>query len=188
MKNKILFSILCLLFTDIALAGIKNEQQLFGGVLTRAGVTGRQPLNRQEMQSLCEKGYTEGFFMYGGAGSQVVSCSKGTFRYQSPGDFRSPENVNRILENIHKGFTTGERTFVHCNNGAHATGFIASLALRTFCGISGEEAVQYWDRSLGGYPLQEPNRSGLMKRLRNYPVRQDLELSAADKARLGCPK
>lgn len=81
---------------------------------------------------------------------------------------------------------TGEKTFVHCNNGAHASGFVAAIALRTFCGISGDQAVRYWDKTLAGYDLQEPNRSGLMKRIRNYSPRSNLKLNEGQKSRFGC--
>lgn len=168
-------------------ARIKNSQEVLGGLLTRAGVANMKPLDQQELQMLCEQGYTEAFFLYGGAADIQVSCSRGALRYRSAGDYRAPENIDLILNNINSGLRTREKTFIHCYNGAHASGFVAGVVLRTFCGISGDEAANYWNRTLGGYPLQEPNRSKLLNRLRNYLVRNELELSRADKARFGCP-
>lgn len=187
MQIKIFFVIAFCFSASLAEAGIKNSQDILGGLLTRAGVIGQRPLSQQELVSLCEQGYTEAFYLYGGAGDKQVSCSNGTLRYRSAGDFRAQQNMSLVLDNINAGLSSGARTFIHCNNGAHASGFVAAVALRAFCGISTEEAVRYWGRTLGGYPLQEPNRSTLMNRLRNYPIRNELELSESDKSRLGCP-
>jgi protein-tyrosine phosphatase len=167
-------------------AEIKNEQKILGGLLSRGGVMRRQPLNSTDLKNLCERGFTQAYTLYGGA-NKTVDCSRGTIEYHGSRDFRTPKDMNRILEDIHAGFTTKEKTFVHCNNGAHASGFVAAIALRTFCGLSADRAISYWDRTLNGYPLQEPNRSNLMKRIRNYPVRQELELSAGQKQTYGCP-
>jgi hypothetical protein len=95
--------------------------------------------------------------------------------------------MDLILNNIRNGVSTGERTFVHCNNGAHASGFVGAVVLRSFCGLGSKPAVSYWGRTLGGYPLQEPNRGSLMRRLSTYPIRTELELSNSEKSRLGCP-
>jgi len=169
-----------------ARAEIKNEQKVLDGLLVRGGVKKRLPLSTMDLKSLCERGFTHAYTLYGGA-NQTVECSKGTIQYRGSKDFRTPADMNRILENIHASFASKEQTFVHCNNGAHASGFVAAITLRTFCGISAEKAVDYWNRTLNGYALQEPNRSSLMKRIRNYPIRPELELSAGQKQSFGCP-
>lgn len=185
MKSLFVFLLFCLPLVSVA--QIKNSQDILGGLLTRAGVAKRQPLTQGQLVALCESGYTQAFFLYGGAKDQTVKCDEGEIRYRSLKDFRMPENMNLILNNVQKGFSTGERTFVHCNNGAHASGYVGAIALRSFCGVESSSAVTYWDRTLGGYPLQEPNRSSLMRRLVNYPIRAELELSSSDKSKFGCP-
>lgn len=170
-----------------AQAEIKNEQKLLGNLLSRGGVMKRQPLSQADLKGLCERGFTNAYTLYGGA-NKTVTCSRGTIQYHGSKDFRTQSDMNRILEDIHQGLTTKEQTFVHCHNGAHASGFVAAIALRTFCGISAEKAISYWDRTLNGYALQEPNRSSLMKRIANYPVRAELELNSAQKQAYGCPR
>jgi hypothetical protein len=167
-------------------AEIKNEQKILGGLLSRGGVMRRQPLSHTDLTNLCERGFTKAYTLYGGA-NKTVECSRGTIEYHGSKDFRQPADMNRILEAIHASFSSQEKTFVHCNNGAHASGFVAAISLRTFCGMSADRAIAYWDRTLNGYPLQEPNRSGLMKRIRNYQVRPELELNAGQKQAFGCP-
>ncbi|MFS4460538.1 hypothetical protein [Bdellovibrio sp. HCB2-146] len=167
-------------------AEIKNEQKILNGLLSRGGVIQRKPLSNADLMSLCERGFTQAYTLYGGA-NKTVECSRGTIRYRGSKDFRAPADMNRILEAIHASFTSKEKTFVHCNNGAHASGYVAAIALRTFCGISAEKAISYWDRTLNGYPLQEPNRTNLMNRIRKYQIRAELELNAGQKQAYGCP-
>lgn len=179
--------LLALSFVAIAAhAEIKNEQTVLGGLFSRGGVKKRKPLSDSDLKSLCERGFTHAYTLYGSA-NKTIECSRGTILYLGSKDFRSPKDMDRILENIDKSFTSKEKTFVHCHNGAHASGFAAAIAFRTFCGMSADKAIAYWDRTLNGYALQEPNRSSLMKRIRNYPVRQELELSAGQKQSFGCP-
>lgn len=169
-----------------ASAEIKNQQSILNGSLVRGGVLQRKPLSDSDLNQLCERGFTRAYTLYGAA-NKTVRCGAGTIQYQGSKDFRTPNDMNRILDDIRTGLSSNEKTFVHCNNGAHASGFVAAVALRTFCGVSAEQAVSYWEKTLNGYALQEPNRSNLMNRLRNYPVRQDLELSAGEKQSFGCP-
>lgn len=183
-----LILIAAFIFSSTAHAEIKNSQSVLGGLLTRAGVRNMKQLSASELRTLCEQGHNEAFFLYKGASEQQVACSRGTISYRSPGDYRAPENINRILNNINAGLSTGQKTFVHCYNGAHASGFVAAIALRTFCGMSGDDAAKYWDKTLGGYPLQEPNRTKLLNRLRSYSVRTELELSPNQKIQYGCPR
>lgn len=181
MKLKIVAALMFSLALN-AQADIKNEQHIIGGLLTRAGVKNQKPLSDSELRTLCEKGYTQAYFLYSGAPTKTVSCSKGEISYRSSGDFRKPENFNKILDNVERGLRTKEKTFVHCNNGAHASGYIAAVALKAFCGTSSESAVKYWDRTLSGYALQEPNRSKLMDRVRNYQPDGKYMLNAGQKS------
>jgi hypothetical protein len=174
------------LLTISAHAEIKNEQRVLDGILVRGGVKNRQPLSQSDLKSLCERGFTHAYTLYGGA-NQTVECSKGRIEYRGSRDFRTPTEMNRIIENVQSGLSSKEHTFVHCNNGAHASGFAAAIVLRTFCGLSADQAVDYWGKTLNGYALQEPNRSNLMKRIRSYPVRTDLELNPGQKQSFGCP-
>jgi hypothetical protein len=167
-------------------AEIKNQQKVLDGLLVRAGVMGQRPLTDSELLHLCEQGFGHAYSLYGPR-NKSIECSRGVIHYSGSKDFRTPGDMNRILEDIRSGLSSKQKTFVHCNNGAHASGFVAAIVLRTFCGMSAEKAISYWQSTLNGYPLQEPNRTSLMNRIRNYPIRQDLELSAGEKQAFGCP-
>ena len=181
MKFKTLLILSLSLLVSTGYAETKNVQHVLGGLLTRAGVKNQKPLNHQELVQLCEDGYTNAYFLYKGAPNQTVSCSRGSIHY------RSGSNVDEILGNVAQGINSGDKTFVHCNNGAHASGLQAALALRQFCGISGEAAFKYWQGSLGGYPLAEPYLSAIRRRILGFAARESLKASPGQRDSLGCP-
>ncbi|MGZ3695924.1 MAG: hypothetical protein ACXWQO_17700 [Bdellovibrionota bacterium] len=137
-------AVLLLAQSNFAHAGaVKNQQNILGGVLVRAGVSGRTQLSDQQLRTLCEQGFSQAFFLYSGATPRSISCSKGRISYRSV----SWLNPAPILQAVNAGLNGGGRVFVHCLNGAHASGVIAALALRQFCRYSGEEAMAYWART-----------------------------------------
>lgn len=139
-----LLALLLLSQSDFAHAGpVKNQQSVLGGVLVRAGVSGQAQLSNEQLSDLCEKGFSQAFFLYSGATPRSVSCSRGKIAYRSV----SWLNPAPVLQAINAGLQGGGRVFVHCNNGAHASGFIAAIALRQFCRYSGDEAMAYWSRT-----------------------------------------
>ena len=169
-----------LFFVSAAQAGeIKNSQDLLGGLLTRAGNSKQQQLNDQQLKMLCEQGYTNAYFLYDGATARTVSCSKGTIKYSSQGT----KNVKPIIANIYDGVKSGHRTFVHCHNGAHASGIVAAMALREFCDYSGDKAFNYWVQKAKTNPLPEKNVGIIRGRLMNYQP-FGFDISASDKAAL----
>jgi hypothetical protein len=136
--------VLLLAQSNFAQAGaIKNQQNILGGVLTRAGVDGQTQLSDSQLSDLCEKGYSHAFYLYSGASARSISCSKGRIAYQSV----SWLNPAPVLEAVNAGLHGGGRVFVHCHNGAHASGFTAAAALRQFCRYSAAEAMAYFNRT-----------------------------------------
>lgn len=122
---------------------IKNAQHLLGGVLTRAGVRGQTELSDSQLKALCEDGYAHAYFLYSGARARTISCSSGTISYSSINWLKTTP----ILEAISDGLEGRGRVFVHCHNGAHASGYVAAAALRQFCGYSSSQAMSYWEKS-----------------------------------------
>lgn len=144
LRNACLLALLLLVQTNFAQAGaVKNQQNVLGGVLTRAGVAGQQQLSDQQLSTLCEQGYSHAFFLYSGASPRTIRCSRGQISYRSV----SWLNPAPILEAINAGLKGGGRVFVHCFNGAHASGFVAAVALRQFCRYSGGQAMDYWSQT-----------------------------------------
>lgn len=168
-------------FATNAEAGvIKNQQNLLSGALTRAGNTNRAELNDSQLADLCEKGYTKAYFLYKGARERAVTCSQGTIAYKS----ESIQNLNPVMEEVYRGIKSGSRVFVHCNNGAHASGLVGAFALRQFCGYSADAAFKYWNSNLNGYALQPQNVAGIRRRITNFQPSSSMTLTPAEQAQV----
>ena len=163
---------------SIAAAQIKNQQSVLGGALVRAGNKGMLQLNDLQLVDLCEQGYSSAYFVYTGATARTVSCSRGTISYRS----QSSSDPMPILASVLDGVRTGTKTFVHCYNGAHASGIVAAVALRQFCGYAGDAAFDYWKGSMGGYALPEANILKIRSRIYGFVPDPNLYLTAQEQA------
>lgn len=164
-----------LLFTSgLAHAGpIKNAQNILGGVLTRAGVSGQTQLSDSQLADLCEKGYSQAFYLYSGASPRSVSCSKGRISYRSV----SWLNPAPIMQAVSAGLQGGGRVFVHCNNGAHASGYVGAVALRQFCRYTSDEAMAYWHKTnTYGIP---PGIGRIKKEVSSYSIQSGMAASSS---------
>jgi hypothetical protein len=159
---------------------IKNSQTLLSGTLTRAGNSNRAELNDGQLSALCEQGYTRAYFLYKGANARSITCSQGTINYRS----QSINEMTPMLEEIYRGIKSGSKVFVHCNNGAHASGLVGAMALRQFCGYSAEAAFKYWNSHLAGYALQPENVAGIKRRISKFVPSANLKLTPAEQAQV----
>jgi hypothetical protein len=126
--------------------GIRDYRQVMPGVMYRGGANnGRDPLNQNELDALCEEGLGTAYYLYstGFHGPSVIHCSKGDLSYRYQGwQGRGRTAIHQAIYDIIK--SKGKPVFVHCWNGIHATGAVAATALMQFCGISSTQAVDYW--------------------------------------------
>ena len=130
------------------------------GLLYRGGgAGGKVPLSQEALKGLCEAGfslavygYTEGF-----RGTQQIQCLNSISGEQNTLTYIAGEasklafeqdvmsRIQTVVANPNAG-----PVFVHCWNGDHASGELASFALRQFCGWSGPAATAYWSRNQHG--------------------------------------
>jgi hypothetical protein len=75
--------------------------------------------------------------------------------------------------------------YTHCWNGWHASGSVAAVALRQFCGMAAEDAVKYWDRNTDGNN-KEPQFERIRQRVREFEPDPALMLSP-EQQREYCP-
>lgn len=181
MRLQLFFALLLIiaLQPSIAAAQIKNEQTILGGALTRAGNKGMLELNDSQLADLCEQGYGAAYFVYEGATPRTVACSRGSITYRS----QSSSDSGPILASVLNGMRSGTRVFVHCYNGAHASGIVAALALRQFCGLTGEAAFNYWTGSMGGYDLPAASIGKIQNRINGFVPDPNLSLTPEEQAR-----
>jgi hypothetical protein len=147
-------------------AAIREFAPVISGVLYRGGGAGGQvPLTPSALQSLCQKGFSKAVYLYSmnwtyGAGKSVeCTTESGKSNILTYVSKVWTQQQGEIMEMVANAVKTGSGpVFVHCWNGRHATGAIAAMALREYCGWSGPQAVDYWKRTAKGY---DPGMSGI---------------------------
>lgn len=77
----------------------------------------------------------------------------------------------------------GSPVFIHCWNGIHATGAVAATALMQFCGISAQQAVDYWKVGIAKN-LQYPK---VIKSIMSFKPDPALQLTPEEQSQY-CPK
>lgn len=177
-----------------ALAGspgnVKNFKPVMPGVLYRGGGLGEKaPLNQNALDGLCNAGFTESVYGYrtGWTGTKTTTCNDeaGNTRltYESL-QWDNPKSLPPMLRELHDIIRSGRgKMYVHCWYGVHASGYLATIALMQFCGLSGEQGVAYWNSHVPA-KIQYPKVQEMIRKFRPLP---GLEISDADRSRV-CPK
>jgi hypothetical protein len=144
--------------TDTQIAGTRHLMTVLPGVLYRGGgAHGQHPLTSGALQELCKAGFSLAVYAYtvGYSNPGVISC---TDREGNPNQLRyiagganTPEFKVTFLKAVQDVISNPNAgpIFEHCWNGDHASGELAAVALRQFCGWSGKEATDYWLRHSG---------------------------------------
>jgi hypothetical protein len=165
--------------------GIRDYREVMPGVLYRGGANnGRGPLNRAQLNALCQEGIGHAVYLYSTQfpGPMTINCSKGSLDYV----FHSWAGRGRtaVHQEIYRAIKDKSKpVFVHCWNGIHATGAVAATALMQFCGIPAKTAVAYW--KVGISPkLQYPN---VIQDISNFHPDPALRLTPEEQAQY-CPK
>ncbi len=165
--------------------GIRDYRQVMPGVLYRGGAdNGRAPLNGSELAALCDQGFGTAIYLYdtGFTGPSTVHCQQGSmdYIYQSWEGKGRAEVHQQIYETIK---SKGKPVFIHCWNGIHATGAVAATALVQFCGISAQQAVEYWKVGIAKQ-LQYPS---VIKSIMSFQPNPALQLTPEEQSQY-CPK
>ena len=146
--------------TAVKLPKTRALKTVIPGLIYRGGgAGGKVPLTQEALKGLCEAGfslavygYTEGF-----RGTQQIQCTNSISGQQNTLTYIAGEAsklaferdvINRI-QTVVANPNAGP-VFVHCWNGDHASGELASFSLRQFCGWSGPAATAYWSRNQHG--------------------------------------
>jgi hypothetical protein len=146
--------------TAVKLPNTRNFKTVIPGLLYRGGgAGGRVPLSQEALKALCAAGFSLAVYGYseGFRGTQQIQCNNSLSGEQNTLTYIAGEAsklafeqdvMNRIQTVV--GNPNAGPVFVHCWNGDHASGELASFALRQFCGWSGPAATAYWSRNQHG--------------------------------------
>lgn len=172
--------------------GVSNLRMVMPGVLYRGGSTAgternQGPLQPGSQQALCNDGFSAIVYGYGnnwrGGSSVAVSCAKGQATYVSK-RWDHPNEIHDAMKTLHD-IISGQKgaMYVHCWYGVHASGTLAAAALRQFCGLSGDQAVRYWEGTVPSSKLWYP---GVLRAIRSFQPDPALNISEEEKKRV-CP-
>lgn len=197
---KIIASIFALFLTTSALAdslfqtgvsahGLRDFREVMPNVLYRGGARTKQhdvnaPMTGDQQEALCEQGIGDAFYLYstGMNGPTVKSCANGQMNYA----YKSWEGSGRdvVLRTIYNSIkNNGKPVFVHCWYGIHATGAVAALALRQFCDMSAETAVEYWKVGIA----KQLQYQKVIDQIRAFQPNPSMHLTEEEKGRV-CPR
>lgn len=186
-----------------ALYGTRNVREVLPGLLYRGGANNsynkhgvrpnENPLPTEGLVHLCREGFSSAVYLYpNGFGtaphSEYCRSIRGGighveyFQY----DGLEPSGSHDVLQLIYKAINDRTRgpVYIHCWNGWHASGFVSAIALRQFCGFTGEEAVTYWNINTDGNGV--PEQDLIRSRIRTYSIDPSLLISPAVQAEI-CP-
>ena len=187
------------------LYGTRNFRYVLRSVVFRGGANNqmhrtsprdnRNPLPADGLKNLCSEGFGTAVYLYSRNYSSApaeVKCRRngsgdGRLAYVRLSPVSRPE-LRRILETIHAAILKPDEVgpvYLHCWNGWHASGLASALALRQFCGVDADTAVQYWERNTDGHN-KENGYAGFREQIREFVPYRDLTVSAERRQEI-CP-
>ena len=173
--------------------GLRAFRVVLDRVLYRGGGPGGTiPLRDNHLQALCADGFSSAGYLYptNFDGPKEINCGQNSIRntlegFREAGGRQTLQKIHEIIQSQSTSQPKGPM-FLHCWNGWHASGEISAYALRQFCGMSGDEAAQYWAENIGDKGNLSKYRS-IMNRIRNFQKISGLEITPEQKARI-CPR
>lgn len=187
------------------LYGTRNFRLVLRSVLFRGGANNamhrtaprdnRNPLPVDGLKNLCAEGFGTAVYLYSRNYSSApaeVKCRRngsgaGRLAYLRLSPVSRSE-LRRILERVHAAILRPAEVgpvYLHCWNGWHASGLASAVALRQFCGVDADTAVQYWERNTDGHN-RENGYAGFREQIREFVPYRDLDV-AAERRRQICP-
>lgn len=191
--------------TQEKVEGIRNFRVVMPKVLYRGGGPGgNTTLNETSFKSLSERHFSEAVYMYDTAWNTRPKNTFGVeYSLYSHGDknisFKTDKYKYDFLAKVKDVIVNGKGPiFVHCWNGWHASGEMATLALMQFCGLKADPnekcdprelqtslnvpitAQNYWNRNVGSLHCQ-------IKRMQSFKPFPDLMITEEQAAHV-CPK
>ena len=172
------------------LYGTRNFRTILHGVAYRGGANNyyhntkkrhnHNPLPNDGIRNLCQEGFSASIYLYRENFSSAppldscdcISGGQNEMAYYQF-DYNDQEHIYEALKLVYLSATNDSvgPVYLHCWNGWHASGLLAALSLRQFCGMDKWEAINYWDLGTDGAnnsPRYQPIRE-MIKNFEPYP-------------------
>lgn len=184
------------------LYGVRNFRVVLQGIYYRGGANNKyhrtnprnnmNPLPNDGLRNLCEEGFKETVYLYPtnfATAPKATSCTlsdgtKNQILYFQTSGLDSNNNkihLKRIFDHI-KMKVSGP-IYEHCWNGWHASGYVAAISLKQFCGYTNAQADNYWVRNTDG---NEAGLESIRQKIKNFKPVAEFAITAAERE-LICP-
>jgi len=188
------------------LYGARNVREVIPGLVYRGGANnvydknGRRsnsnPLPVEGLQNFCKQGFANGVYLYSTnykTSPHAEDCAAdhagaGHFDYTQQSVLLYTSAQQAVLKMAYDTITgkTSGPMYLHCWNGWHASGYISALILRQFCGFTGDQAVNYWDKNTDGNDVGSSEYNQIRQKIRAYVPDATMPLDAATQQAV-CP-
>ena len=169
-----------------SLYGTRNLRPLLHGVAYRGGANNyfhktakrknSNPLPKDGLNNLCVEGFSSSIYLYQSnwdsslatTNCNCINNTKNQLDYYQLNYFNS-DDIIKMLTLVYESALDKNKgpVYFHCWNGWHASGFIAALCLKQFCGFSSLEAVNYWDLCTDGTNIS-PRYNSIRQKIKDF--------------------
>lgn len=178
-----------------SLYGTRNLRPILHGVSYRGGGNNyfhkenkrnnHNPLPDDGIRNLCQEGFSASVYLYRenfdtAPKKDTCACINGGWNgleyYQF--DYFDKQHIYEALKLVHTSATndTVGPVYLHCWNGWHASGLLAALTLRQFCGYDKWEAINYWDLGTDG-ANNSPRYQRIREMIKDFEPYPDLMIT-----------
>lgn len=180
------------------LYGTRNFRTILHGAAYRGGGNNyyhetdkrnnKNPMPNDGLNNLADLKFSSAVYLYSTNFETAPVTTKGkegnTLNYYQIGG-NTQEEMREILEMVHTSITQPESgpVYLHCWNGWHQSGYVSAVVLRQFCGLSGDEAVYYWNNNTDTW---NKGYARIKTAIRDFKPYDDLPISNSLKAAV-CP-
>lgn len=182
------------------LYGVRNFRQVLKGILYRGGANNsynkygkrnnQNPLPTMGLKNLCNQGFGAAVYLYetnfstapAQLNCKTIDSESNQLQYHQL-TAANENNTSVYLEMIYKAIkgTAASPVYMHCWNGWHASGLVASLALKQFCGLSGKQALSYWMQNTDG---NTEGYESIKKRIVDFQPSKQFQITPEEKAQI----
>ena len=168
------------------LYGTRNVRAILHGIAYRGGGNNyyhrtdkrknQNPLPDDGILNLCQEGFSNSIYLYqnnfDSTYSQIncncIDGEKNSVRYHQL-DYFEKEHVYKMLKMVYESakYDSIGPVYLHCWNGWHASGYLAAVILKQFCGYTNIEATKYWDIATDG-ANHSPRYRSVRKDIENF--------------------
>jgi len=171
----------------IELYGTRNLRPILFGIAYRGGANNyyhktnkrdnQNPLPEDGLNHLCSEGFSVAVYLYGKnfkESKKIFTNNNDTLKYiqNSAMNRKTQEDIIKMVKDRIDNPDLGP-LFLHCWNGWHQSGYVASIILMQYCGYTNQQARTYWEQNTDGAFKKFDN---IKKMIENFEMFKDYKI------------